>query len=124
MSKFVVKNGTLSVSGTSITSLELNNVTVDVTAAVHNYEVMEEAWLVQVGGVKSWSASAETAYDTVIGIDLANTIGESGTLSFDTVDGLTLSGTVIIESASVSAPVGGYATVSWSFQGSGALGEA
>lgn len=124
MSKFVVKNGTLSVSGTSISSLELNNVTVDATAAVHNYEVMGEAWLVQTGGVKSWSASAETAYDTAIGIDLTNTIGESGTLSFDTVDGKTLSGTVIIESASVSAPVDGYATVSWSFQGSSALGEA
>lgn len=125
MSKLVCSSGTLTITGTSISSLCLNNVTVDVNADLVNYLCMgDSGWQSSAASTKSWSVSFETALDDTIGVDLSNTIGESGNLTFDTVTGLAFSGTAIITSISVNAPVDDYATVSWEATGTGAITEA
>lgn len=65
----------------------------------------------------SWTATAEANWDS------ANTAapGDSASLTL-TVDGSnTYSGTAILIGMSVSEPVGGVVTVTYSFQGTGAL---
>lgn len=121
MSKFVCKDGVLTLSGGDFSAdvLEVNTVTFDFNAAVHEYEVMTEGWLVRTGGVKSWSATAETAWDSALGVDMDYYIGTTVTFSYNSTDGLTVAGSVVVESVAVSAPVDGYSTASWSFQGNG-----
>jgi hypothetical protein len=127
MAKFVCKDGTLAFGTSKINDMCLNNVTIDVTTDVHSYDCMTDAWRGTASGIKSWTATAETAWDSEDGIDLAATIGQSATLTFTSVDGVTMTSVVdtgcIVESASISAPVDGFATVSWSFIGNGAISE-
>lgn len=117
MSKFVCSNGTLSFSNSvdyADGSWCLNNVSIDISSDVVSYSCMGgDGWVENIASTKSASFSWETALDTVDGVDLDNTIGESGTLTFDTVDGLTYSASVIITSISISAPNDDTATVSW-----------
>ena len=117
MSKFVCENGTLQFSNSvkfDDGSWCLNNVSVDISSDTVDYKCMgNDGWADSFAGTKSCSFSWETALDSVDGIDLDNTIGESGTLNFDTVDGLSYSATVIITSIGISAPTDDVATVSW-----------
>ena len=125
MSKFVCDSGTLTIVGTSISNLCLNNVSIDISADTVDYSCMGDgSWQSAAAGTKSWTCSFETALDDTIGVDLSNTIGESGALTFDTVDGLAYAGTSIITSIGISAPVDDYATVSWEATGTGAITEA
>lgn len=127
MSKFICDSGTLTLSGTAYaeSGLCINNVTIDVNADVKSYQCMgDDAWVSKAAGPKSWTCTFETALDDTSGVDLANTIGESCTLNFDTVDGLAYSGTAIITGVSINAPSEEYATVSWTAEGSGAITEA
>ena len=125
MSKFVCDSGTLTIVGTSISSLCLNNVSIDISADTVDYSCMGDgSWQSAAAGTKSWTCSFETALDDTVGVDLSNTIGESGALTFDTVDGLGYTGTAIITSIGISAPVDDYATVSWEATGTGAIAEA
>ena len=125
MSKFVCDSGTLTIVGTSISSLCLNNVSIDISADTVDYSCMGDgSWQSAAAGTKSWTCSFETALDDTVGVDLSNTIGESGALTFDTVDGLGYTGDCIITSIGISAPVDDYATVSWEATGTGAIAEA
>lgn len=125
MSRFVCNSGTLTIVGTSIADLCFNSVSVDISVDTVSYTCMGDgSWQSAAAGSRSWSCSFETALDDTIGVDLANTIGASGSLTFDTVDGLAFNGTAIITSISVSAPNDDYATVSWEATGTGALTEA
>ncbi|MCK4260433.1 MAG: hypothetical protein KAX49_15765 [Halanaerobiales bacterium] len=117
MSKFVCLNGTLVFSNSldfADGSWCLNNVTIDISADTVNYPCMGvDGWTDSLASTKSATFSWETALDSVDGIDLDNTIGKSGILIFDTVDGGSYNATVIITSANINAPVDDVATVSW-----------
>jgi len=128
MSKFVCDSGTLTITGTQIENLCLNNVSIDISADTVSYLCMgDSSWQSSAAGTKSWTCSFETALDDTLGVDLTNTIGEAGTLTFETTDGLaytSITNGAIITSISISAPSDDYATVSWEATGTGALGEA
>ena len=126
MSKFICDSGTMVFVGSDIGSMCLNSATIDVNCETVSYQCMAAVgnWVESAAGAKSWTCSFETALDDTIGLDIALTVGVSASLTFDTVDGLAYSGTAIITTASINAPVGEYATVSWTATGSGALSEA
>lgn len=125
MSKFVVKNGKMFLSGSAFSSgsWDLNTVSVEINASVVSFPVMGESWLEQTGLVKQGTFSWETAWDNTLGVDLSDTLGETASLFFDSVDGLPFSAQAVVESISISAPVDGYSTASWSGQSDGIVRE-
>jgi len=129
MAKFVCDSGTLAfvtdpVNGISL-ALCISSVTVDISVDTVDYQCMgDNSWKSSAAATKSWEVTFESALDDTIGVDLADTIGVSGALTFDTVDGLAYSGTAIITGISINAPVDDYASVSWTATGTGAITEA
>ena len=124
--RFVCSAGTIVFAGSSIASMDLSNVVVDVSSDIASFNSMVtggKVWTATSGGSKTWTVTFDTALDSTIGIDLALTVGIKAVLTFDTVDGLALGGTATITGASINAPVDDYATVSWSAQGTGAITE-
>lgn len=129
MAKFVCDAGTVSFVTDPINDISLalciSSVTVDVSADTVDYLCMGDgSWQSAAAATKSWTVSFESALDDTIGVDLANTIGATGALIFDTVDGLAYNGNAIVTSIGINAPVDDYATVSWEMTGTGALTEA
>lgn len=130
MAKFVCNSGTIEFVTDPVNAISLalciNNVTVDISADTVDFNCMGDTgnWANSASATKSWTVSFETALDDTIGVDLADTIGVTGALTFDTVDGLAYSGNAIINSISINAPVDDFATVSWEATGTGALTEA
>lgn len=125
MSKFVVKNGKMFLSGSLFSNSEwdVNTVSVEINASVVSYPVMGEAWLEQTGLVKQGTFSWETAWDNTLGVDIDDTLGETASLFFDSVDGLPFSAMAVVESISISSPVDGYSTATWSGQSDGVVRE-
>lgn len=69
------------------------------------------------GGLTTWTATAECQ------LDAANVAepGDSATLTLNVDGTINYAGTALITNMSVSTPVDGIVTVSYSFQGSGTL---
>lgn len=127
MAKFVCSEGILmfdeSVSFAD-GSWEINNVTIDIEANTVDYPTMGNGgWTDNISSTKSFEYTWETSLDSVLGVDLDNTIGVEGLLVFYTTDGPTYSGTVVITSANVNTNVDGVATVSWTGTGTGEITE-
>lgn len=121
MSTYIAKNSTVDFTGSSILSMELLSMSVDIAATTSDYTPMASVWEVSLAANKSWTVAFETTLDTVLGVDVGNTIGVSAAIAMDTVDGLSFAGTVVITGISVSAPQDEVATVSWTGKGSSAL---
>lgn len=128
MAKFVCDSGTLTFESTDIGSMCVNSISLDVSAETVEFLCMgNDGWSSKAPSTKSWEVSFETALDGSLGVDLDATIGQEGTLLFDTVSGgvskPSYGGEVIITGISISTPVNEYATVSWTAVGTGALTE-
>ena len=125
MSKFVCSNGTVSFLGSFISSMDITNIFIDILAEAVPYKLMgtEGNYLTNQPGTKSWSATFESAFDTALGVDLDDTVGVIATVILNTVDGKAYTGKGIITTASISAPVADYATVSWALVGTSSINE-
>jgi len=124
---FIAKNATVTFDTTDFDSAVTctTDFTIDITSTVDEFNCFGgDGWTTRLQGAKSWSASWTSSLDDTIGINLALTVGTSGTLVIDTVDGKSYTGTAIITGSSPSGDATTRAVVSWTADGNGALVEA
>lgn len=112
------KSGTVTFSGGTflVTSFTVNP-TVDTAEST----VMGATWKSFLAGFKDWTATVETNYNSS-GLALS-TLGTSATLTLDTTDGLSFSGTAICTGHTLNQDMNDVTKATWNFQGNGALGE-
>lgn len=117
MATFICKNGTLIISDSLVFSdgsWEITNVSFEPTATTDSYAKMGDDWQITLSAFLSGTFTWDTKLDTVEGIDLDATIGETHVLLFDTVDGQSYGGEVVITNISINAGRGTVASVTWS----------
>ena len=115
--RFIVKEGLLTFANGDFSSgcWAVTSFTAEITAEVAQlFHMCDGGWAETVFSNKTATVSWETAYNATDGIDLDNTVGEEAYLLFETIDGKNYHGSVIITSASISAPRQDIAMVSWS----------
>lgn len=123
---YIAKNALVTFDGTDFTSAvtDTTDFNLDITSTTDEYVPFGgDGWTSRLQGVKSASYSWTSSLDKTLGINLALTVGTSGELIIDTVDGKTYTGNAIITGASISGDAQTRALVSWTADSNGALVE-
>ena len=108
-----------SITFTGITPTNVISWTADITVDMAEITDMGDTWKTFLAGFKDWTASATCLLDTT-GPDIA-ALGTAQTLTLTAVSGTTLSGNAFCTGIAVSTDANGIPTVTYTFQGSGAV---
>jgi|TARA_Y100000296_G_scaffold79412_1_gene103306 hypothetical protein len=113
------KNGTVSADSSNIALVTSWSVSQE--ADVLETSAMGSTNKTYVGSLTGWSGSVECWLDSTGGQQSAMPIGTEVTLVLDTVDGLAYTGDAIITGSNASSGMSDVVSVSFDFQGTGAL---
>jgi hypothetical protein len=114
------KSGTCSFTG--LAAMTVYSWSIDVQADVAESTVMGGTWKTFLAGFPSWTATCECQMPST-GVTVAAIGGAEAALSFQTTGGLGFTGNAISTGISPGLDKDGIASVSFTFQGSGALTE-
>lgn len=123
------KDGEVKLSSNKIGYID--NFSLSVEAGIAEVSQLGDQWKEFIGTAKGWSGSLSGTFDygdaqqkSIVDNLISNSASTSVTLAFKVSASLTLTGIAWISNASIGASHGDKITISFNFQGSGALAAA